>query len=185
MHKPIVSVLRVGHRLVRDQRINTHVALVTRAFGGSNLYFSGKDEQVEKTVSEVTSIWGGNFHVEFVPDWKNFVKNWKIGFENNLIIHLTMYGEPLDESIDRILGKDPSKILIIVGSQKVPPEVFHLSDHNVAVGSQPHSEIAAIAVFLDRLFKGEELKRAFEGAKLKILPSKHGKIVQRIKEFED
>jgi tRNA (cytidine56-2'-O)-methyltransferase len=44
----------------------------------------------------------------------------------------------------------------------------------VAVGSQPHSEVAALAVFLDRLFEGRELSREFEGG-LKIIPSPRGK----------
>jgi tRNA (cytidine56-2'-O)-methyltransferase len=64
-----------------------------------------------------------------------------------------------------------------VGSQKVPSEFFseEVSDFNVAIGNQPHSECASLAVFLDRLFDGEELKKEFENAKVRIVPQKRGK----------
>jgi tRNA (cytidine56-2'-O)-methyltransferase len=44
------------------------------------------------------------------------------------------------------------------------------------VGNQPHSEVAALAVFLDRLFLGRELEGKFEGG-LKIVPQARGKQV--------
>ncbi|MEM3184417.1 MAG: tRNA (cytidine(56)-2'-O)-methyltransferase, partial [Candidatus Hadarchaeales archaeon] len=62
-----------------------------------------------------------------------------------------------------------------VGAAKVPAEVFELADYNVAIGNQPHSEVAALAVFLDRLFEGKELERDFPNWKLKIIPSERGK----------
>jgi tRNA (cytidine56-2'-O)-methyltransferase len=67
-------------------------------------------------------------------------------------------------------------LLVAVGAEKVPAEMYQLADWNVAVGNQPHSEVAALAVFLDRLFQGEELGREFEGG-LKIVPSSRGKEV--------
>jgi tRNA (cytidine56-2'-O)-methyltransferase len=70
-------------------------------------------------------------------------------------------------------------LLIIVGAEKVPKEVFISSDFNVAVGNQPHSEVAALAVFLDRLLGEDTLKRDFEG-KVRIIPSKSGKNVVEI-----
>jgi tRNA (cytidine56-2'-O)-methyltransferase len=63
-----------------------------------------------------------------------------------------------------------------VGAEKVPVEMYDLADWNVAVGGQPHSEVAALAVFLDRLFQGEELELEFDGG-LKIVPSSRGKQV--------
>jgi tRNA (cytidine56-2'-O)-methyltransferase len=54
--------------------------------------------------------------------------------------------------------------------------MYQLADWNVAVGNQPHSEVAALAVFLDRLFEGQELTKEFDGG-LKILPSPRGKHV--------
>ncbi|MEM2897647.1 MAG: tRNA (cytidine(56)-2'-O)-methyltransferase, partial [Candidatus Bathyarchaeia archaeon] len=75
------------------------------------------------------------------------------------------------------IRKSERDILVIVGSQKVPRSFYSLSvsDYNLAVGNQPHSEIAALAIFLDRLFKGEQLVANFKDARLKILPSLRGK----------
>ena len=49
---------------------------------------------------------------------------------------------------------------------------------NIAVGNQPHSEIAALAIFLDRFFQGKELTQSFDNAKMKIIPSSRGKSVK-------
>jgi tRNA (cytidine56-2'-O)-methyltransferase len=72
---------------------------------------------------------------------------------------------------------------LIVGSQKVPKEFFskEVSDFNVSIGNQPHSECAALALFLDRFFEGQELVKDFGKAKIKILPQERGKktIIQR------
>jgi tRNA (cytidine56-2'-O)-methyltransferase len=72
--------------------------------------------------------------------------------------------------------------LVIVGSQKVPKEFYSpdVSDFNVAVGSQPHSEISSLAVFLDRFYEGKELAHEFEGARMRIMPQKNGKKVVKL-----
>jgi tRNA (cytidine56-2'-O)-methyltransferase len=49
------------------------------------------------------------------------------------------------------------------------------------VGNQPHSEIAALAIFLDRLFRGRQLGTEFAGGSLKIVPSERGKVVHELK----
>jgi tRNA (cytidine56-2'-O)-methyltransferase len=66
---------------------------------------------------------------------------------------------------------------VLVGSQKVPSEFYSIevSDFNVAVGNQPHSECAALAIFLDRYFLGKSLGKSFENAKLRIVPQERGK----------
>ncbi len=93
-------------------------------------------------------------------------------------MHLTAYGENIQTSnvLDRIKqsGKD---LLLLVGSQKVPGEFFseEVSDFNVSIGNQPHSECAALAVFLDRFFEGKELAKKFRNAETKIIPQKRGK----------
>jgi tRNA (cytidine56-2'-O)-methyltransferase len=104
------------------------------------------------------------------------VQDWKA--EGGLIVHLTAYGENVQTSdvLQRI--RDSKKdLLVIVGSQKVPKEFFseRVSDFNVAVGNQPHSECAALAIFLDRFFEGKELTKKFRGAKIRIIPQKRGK----------
>jgi len=71
--------------------------------------------------------------------------------------------------------------LVIVGSRKVPSEFFSkaVSDFNVAVGNQPHSECSSLAVFLDRFFEGQELSKDFEDAKIKIIPQVRGKNINK------
>jgi tRNA (cytidine56-2'-O)-methyltransferase len=71
--------------------------------------------------------------------------------------------------------RDAGKILVVVGAEKVPGEVYGLSDWNISITSQPHSEIASLAVFLDRLFGGSELSAEFPGAKIRIVPCGKGK----------
>ena len=45
----------------------------------------------------------------------------------------------------------------------------------MAVTNQPHSEIAALSVFLDHLQRGQELKADFEG-KMKIIGNMSNKV---------
>ena len=174
---PKVVVLRWGHRPRRDARLTTHVALTARALGASGLILSDtEDEKIKETIEKVAKNWGGPFFFEMGTPWKKAVKDWKA--KGGIVVHLTAYGENIQTSdmLQRIeeSGKD---ILVIVGSQKVPREFFSeaFSDFNVAVGNQPHSECASLAVFLDRLFEGEELKKSFENAKVRIIPQKRGK----------
>ena len=63
------------------------------------------------------------------------------------------------------------KVLIIVGGSKVPAEIYEAAHYNVSVGNQPHSEVSAIAIILDRISKRKE----FENGKIKIIPSERGK----------
>jgi tRNA (cytidine56-2'-O)-methyltransferase len=84
-----------------------------------------------------------------------------------------MYGLPFQKQIAKI--RKHKNILLVFGGEKVPMEVYHESDYNIAVTSQPHSEVAAIAVFLDSYFQGRELNKKFPGGKLKMIPQKCGK----------
>jgi len=177
---PKVVVLRWGHR-DRDKRLTSHVALTARALGASGFILADvKDDKVKATVDKVTKQWGGTFKFEMGVPWRQVVKEWRA--KNGLVVHLTAYGENIQTSdaLKRIkaTGKD---LLVIVGSRKVPTEFFSeaVSDYNVAIGNQPHSECSSLAVFLDRLFEGQELPKEFEGAKLKIIPQIRGKKVVR------
>jgi tRNA (cytidine56-2'-O)-methyltransferase len=172
-----VVVLRWGHRPIRDSRLTSHVALTARALGAAGFLLSDLfDEKIKKTVEKVGNNWGGEFTFEMGPSWKSIVKNWRA--KGGIVVHLTAYGENIQTSdvLNRIKhsGKDA---LIIVGSQKVPSEFFsdEVSDFNVAVGNQPHSECAALALFLDRFFEGKELDKIFQNAKTTIIPQERGK----------
>ncbi len=169
----MIYVLRLGHRPTRDKRVSTHVAFVARTFGASGLYYTGmKDNGLEKSVRDVVANWGGDFFIRHIDSWKQFIHDF-----DGVRVHLTMYGQNINDVIDDIKKQVPkvsTDMLVIVGGEKVPSDVYYLSDYNVAVGNQPHSEIAALAVFLDRWFSGAELDVAFNG-KIKIIPQTRGK----------
>ncbi len=79
-----------------------------------------------------------------------------------------MFGLPIDKKVEDIRseGKD---ILFIVGAEKVPAWVFELSDYNIAIGNQPHSEVAALAIAMNKLYS-KSYNTEFEG-KLSVIPS--------------
>jgi tRNA (cytidine56-2'-O)-methyltransferase len=172
-----IVVLRWGHRPQRDARLTTHVALAARALGADGLLLSDvEDFNIKRSIDRVTNDWGGQFFLEIGTSWKKIVKEWKK--HGGVVVHLTAYGENLQNSdVMNRIRETGKNILIIVGSQKVPGEFFseEVSDFNVAVGNQPHSECASLAVFLDRFFMGKELTKDFDKAKVKIIPQTRGK----------
>ncbi len=165
-----VVVLRLGHRPVRDKRVTTHLGLVARSFGASELILSTEDKAVVDSIRDVNKRWGGDFFVRLEMDWQKFLKSWQ-----GVIVHLTMYGISVDDMIEEIRNKKDS-ILVVVGAEKIPPQVYKQATFNISIGSQPHSEVAALAIFLDRYFMGEQLKRDFSGD-TKIIPSERRKKV--------
>ena len=172
-----VYVLRLGHRPARDLRLTMHVFLAARAFGADGVLYSGiRDRGLEERMRRVVEEWGGPFTVEYVEDWRRAIRSW-----DGDRVHLTMYGMPVQEVIEEI-RKSPRDKLVIVGGEKVPGEVYDMADWNVAVTNQPHSEVSALAVFLHELFRGRELFKRFEDAKLKVVPQRRGKKVVRVGE---
>jgi len=168
-----IRVLRVENRFVRDDRTLTHLCLVSRALGAEAIYLEDVEKDILGTVAEVNKTWGGTFKVILGEPWKTVLKQAKA--EGRKTVHLTMYGLPLQEVIDQLRRLD--KILVVVGGPKVPGKVYHEVDYNVAVTSQPHSEIAALAIVLHEIQSGEELRRNFASGRLKILPSPKSKKV--------
>ncbi len=170
-----VYVLRLGHRPARDKRITTHVALVARAFGANGFILEGVcDDSVMRSISRTLECWGGYMHVECGVSGKRYVREWKRS--GGQVVHLTMYGVPVDDVIGEIASTAAPK-LIIVGAEKVERFYYEEADYNVAIGNQPHSEVAALAVFLDRLYRGRELTSEFYGARITVVPSEKGKKV--------
>jgi len=171
-----ITILRIGHRIFRDKRITTHCGLVGRAFGAKSIIIYGeKDESLINSINEVAKNWGGNFSARFTDSWKGEIKKWKN--EGGAVVHLTMYGILLPEVMDKISALN--KIMIIIGSEKVPGEAYRLADYNVAIGNQPHSEVAALAVFLDRINEGVEFRLNFEDSKIRVIPQERGKRIER------
>jgi tRNA (cytidine56-2'-O)-methyltransferase len=168
-----IRVLRVENRFVRDDRTLTHLCLVSRALGAESIYLDDVEKDILETVDEVNETWGGNFRVVLGEPWKRVLKQARE--EGRKTIHLTMYGIPLQDVVSEL--KNLEKVLVVVGGPKVPGKVYHQADYNVAVTSQPHSEIGALAILLHEIQSGEELKRSFAPGRLKILPSARGKRV--------
>ncbi len=165
-----VVVLRIGHRPQRDPRLTTHLALASRALGAERLWVHPGDPELEERLRSVAREWGGRFAVEAVTDWRRAIRNW-----NGLVVHLTMYGEPFERALASLPPDVP--ILLVVGGAKVPADLYRLADRNVAVGSQPHSEVAAAALALDRLTTPPDA-REFSGARRRIVPQAAGKRVR-------
>jgi len=168
-----IEILRIGQRVVRDDRVTTHVALVSRAFGASKIFMNEVNPEIKETIIKVNKIWGGSFEIEFISSWKDVVKSKKN--ESFKIVHLTMYGENINTVSEQIRGEE--KILIIVGAEKVPKEIYDFADYNVAIGNQPHSEISSLAVFLDRIQSGKQFQIRYDSGQREIIPSKNGKKV--------
>lgn len=169
-------ILRLGHRVQRDQRITTHVGLTARALGAEGMLLDSDDSGIEKSISEVTGRWGGSFYVKRITNWKNEIRKWKES--GGKVLHLSMYGINLPDVINDIVTEN---LLVVVGAEKVPPELYGLADWNVGVGNQPHSEVAALAIVLDRLAASsgiDSLKTQFSGGKVEIVPKSRGKEVR-------
>lgn len=164
----MLVVLRLGHRPSRDQRVTTHVALTARALGADAVWVSTEDESLEKTISGVVERFGGKFKIKTGVNWRNAIKAWK-----GEVVHLTMYGESLSKALPTIKSKD---LMIVVGAEKVPREVYDIAGRNISVGNQPHSEVAALAIFLDRFMRGKSLEKNIRG-RLTIVPNPRGKTV--------
>ena len=170
----MIIVLRLNHRIFRDKRITSHVALTARAFLADKMYYSGeKDSNFEQSITKVCRQFGSKFTVEYCRDPAKFVKENKDKFT---IVHLTCYGLNVQNQVNKLKNKN---LLIIVGGEKVEPIYYKLADHNISVTKQPISEVSALAVFLHLLNNGKELNNEFKDAKIKILESEKGKRVSK------
>ena len=174
------NVLRLGYRRGRDPRITTHLALVSRALGATHFLMAGdEDDALFANLASVNERFGGAMtceHVSGAMGWlKRFTQHDAGDGEPGVAIHLTMYGEPYREVIPRIRRDRP--VVVVVGGAKVPSEVFEYAQYNVAVGNQPHSEVAALALFMEGWFGQGGSERHFPDAKLIIEPSARGKSV--------
>ena len=172
---PPIVVLRLGHRPGRDERMTTHVGLTARALGADRMIIGGGDGagDCKASIDDVTARFGGSFAVDRRDDPGAVLRDW-----TGSIVHLTMYGLPIQDVESTVReetqgAEDP--LLVVVGAEKVTFDVYEAADWNVAVTNQPHSEVAGLAVFLDRLFEGRELDREFDDASVSVVPMRAGK----------
>jgi len=174
--EPAVVILRLGHRPGRDERMTTHVGLTARALGADRLLLESAAEGRRETIEDITDRFGGPFQVEITDSPLGRLRSWE-----GPIVHLTMYGQPVQRVEDEIRASHREEpLLVVVGAEKVPFEVYDRADWNVGVTNQPHSEIAALSVFLDRLFDGRELDREWEDADKRVVPKETGKRVEEV-----
>lgn len=172
--EPELAVCRLGHRPGRDERMTTHVGLTARALGADRVILPDNAGQSKATVEDITTRFGGPFSVELSDSGKALVREW-----HGNVVHLTMYGERVQDVEDEIreAGRE-EPLLVVVGGEKVPFEIYEHADWNVGVTNQPHSEVAGLAVFLDRLFEGRELEREWKNADRRVVPQETGKEVE-------
>ena len=175
-----LDVLRLGYRRGRDPRITTHLALVARAMGADGFLLAGdEDKEMFDNLNSVSDRFGGSLETQHVGGLGHLRKH--VG-NGGTAIHLTMYGEPFRKAIPKIRRDRP--VVIVVGGTKVPGDVYKICQHNVAVGNQPHSEVAALALFMDAWFGDSASERKFEGARLIIEGTNDGKLVHDLEDTE-
>jgi tRNA (cytidine56-2'-O)-methyltransferase len=168
-----VVVCRLSHRPGRDDRMTTHVGLTARALGADRVVLPDNATGPAETVEDITGRFGGSFGIELRDAPKALLSEW-----SGTVAHLTMYGLPVqDVEADLRAANAAEPLLVVVGGEKVPFEVYDRADYNVAVTNQPHSEVAGLAVLLDRLFEGAELDREWEDADRVVVPQATGKKV--------
>jgi tRNA (cytidine56-2'-O)-methyltransferase len=167
-----IWVMRIGHRPHRDKRVTTHVALSSRALGAKGIYVDTEDRILEDNVRSVCDRFGGDFEIRTGVRWKELVK----GFDGT-VVHLTMYGQRMDEALPKV--PSDKNVMIVVGAEKVPPEVYERADINVSVGNQPHSEIAALSIFMYELTSGRALYEDRAG-RFTVIPNERGKTVVEV-----
>ena len=168
-----IAVLRLGHRIARDKRISTHLGLTARQFGADEIIYTGEhDSGLLSSLDRIQEKWGKRLSARFAGSWKLVVSEYrKKGY---IIVHLTMYGIPFENAVPELKSRN---MLVIVGGEKVPAGVYEEADYNLSIGSQPHSEVAALALFLDRMTDWKHIN--FNG-KLMVVPSEKGKKVERL-----
>src|SRR5437870_9652497 len=173
-----IFILRIGHRVFRDSRVTTHVCLTARALGADGVLIADQEDKVvETTIRDVTNRFGGPFDVESGKPWKQAVREWRAN--GGRIVHLTAYGLPLPKMLPEIQDIDKD-LLVVVGSEKMPGEIFKLADWNVSITNQPMSEVAALAIVLDWFKQQQEFEHEFSKAQVQIVASRSGKVLHTL-----
>ena len=179
-------MLRWGHRPQRDVRLTTHVALTARALCASGFILSDTlDAHIQETVNKITQNWGGNFYFEMGTSWKKVVREWKT--KGGVVVHLTAYGENIQTSdiLDRI-KKTNKDLLVNCWKPKSSWRVLfkrsirfqHINRKPTAFRMFRIGDISWIGYF-----KGKELAKPFEKAKIEIVPKERGKEIKSNIEF--
>lgn len=177
-----ITIVRLSERGYRDLRITTHCCLVARAFGAERIILDEtQDPKIKETVEKINKEFGGTFGVVYSKKPAREINRLKK--EGFVIVHLTMYGEKPTQHMKKI--RKNKKIAVVVGSSKVPWHVYCDADYNISITRQPHSEIAALGVFMHYLNGGKEEEMVFKEARKMVIPEKRGKHVERVNGLND
>jgi len=170
----MIEILRLNHRIGRDPRVSTHLFLTARAFGAFYGYYSGdSDSGLEESINKIVKKFGGDFGIKHIKNPIKFIKDKKNdGFK---IVHLTVYGLPIQEKIEEL--RKNKNLLIVVGGEKVEPIFYEISDYNISITNQPHSEVSSLCYTLDYYFERKELTNEFKNSEVKIVGKEKGKMV--------
>ena len=57
----VIEVVRIGQRVVRDDRVTTHVALVARAFGANTILMTEVNPEIKDTLEKDKQYLGRRF----------------------------------------------------------------------------------------------------------------------------
>ena len=53
----VIEVVRIGQRVVRDDRVTTHVALVSRSFGAEKIFMTEVNPEIKDTLEKINNTW--------------------------------------------------------------------------------------------------------------------------------
>ena len=133
------------------------------------MFLHPPDPHVEDGLAQVAQNWGGSFRVLPATHWRDVVRR-----ADGPVVHLTMYGLDLEPLLPKL--RRARSVLVVVGGAKVPSDLYGLATYNVAIGHQPHSEVAALAVTLVSL-RGPPRRGVLRGGRLRIVAMARGKKV--------
>ncbi len=138
------------------------------------------------SVRSLGNAWGGSFSVVQKVSPLRIISEWKK--DGGRVINLSMYGEdmraPMSE-LYHVYYTLAQPLLVVVGSSKVDGKVYQASDFNLAVTHYPHSEVAALAIFLEKLLGNRAWGRPTPGSRIKILSAlkTKGGIISRAENY--
>ncbi|MDE1856552.1 MAG: hypothetical protein KGH98_00540 [Candidatus Micrarchaeota archaeon] len=173
----MISVLVIG-KYDFDRVMD--LALAARALGASGISFCFDDKKrvekakISRKMGSIAKEWGGTFKVEFPEDWKEWIgakKNYKK-------IYLTMYGVPMRKLTYTL--RTYKNILLVVTTNKPLKDLFGVADFNISITNQPHTSVSSVAVFLYEFYKEREPAMKFENAKVKVVPTDRGMMVEKV-----
>ena len=138
------------------------------------------------SVRSLGNAWGGSFSVVQKVSPLRIISEWKK--DGGRVINLSMYGEDMRAPMSELyhvyytLGQP---LLVVVGSSKVDGKVYQASDFNLAVTHSPHSEVAALAIFLEKLLGNRAWGRRKPESRIKILSAlkTKGGIISRAENY--